>query len=145
MKGIKLDHDHFLISIELYSLCAIALDEIHHFIYYDSMRKRNPENVEFNFFISKEMFEKIARLQEAGLSSSAIARLAVRKCSSLPLELKEELSLPKRIQVYLHKDDAALLDELVAKEGDRSRSRILRRLIGTYLRINASAIESALF
>jgi hypothetical protein len=107
------------------------------------MRSSRVDTVEINFHVSNELFAKIHRLQESGLSLSAMARLAIRKCAKLPLEDQEcPGALPKRLLLYLHADDARLLDELAAKEGERSRARTLRKLIHTYLLVNAEAIEA---
>jgi hypothetical protein len=60
------------------------------------------------------------------------------------LPLDEEGSddaYPKRVILYLKPEDARLLGELAVRDGDRSRARNLRRLIATYLRINAAAVD----
>ncbi len=101
--------------------------------------KTKVDTQEFNFHISHHLQRQLAQLQNAGLSMSAIARLAIRKCSALTLDPDDEPACPKRVQLYLHAEDARLLEQLAAHEGD-SRARTLRRLIATYLRLNATAI-----
>lgn len=106
------------------------------------MRRKRADTVEINFHISSELFTKLNRLQEAGLSLSAIARLAIRKCHNQPLDDDQsDNTLPKRLLLYIHPEEARLLDELSSRYGERSRASSLRRLIATYLRVNASAIN----
>lgn len=104
------------------------------------MQTKAKDRVEFNFHISSELNSQISTLQDAGLSLSAIARLAIRKCGNDSLDEEPEASLPKRVLLYLHPDDAKILESLAAREGDRSRARTLRRLISTFLRSRTSAI-----
>lgn len=106
------------------------------------MRTKRTDTIEFNFYVSSELYRQISKLQDAGLSLSAIARLAVQKCAALSLDNDDGTNVPKRLLLYLHTDEARQLDELAAREGDRSRARTLRRLIITYLRINSSAIDT---
>jgi len=76
------------------------------------------------------------------MNLSSIARLAIRKCADGPIDPEPEAtSYPKRILIYLHPDDATRLQKLADRDGV-SRAVILRRLLTTYLRINATAIES---
>jgi len=110
-------------------------------VYYNSMIKHT-NTTEINFHIDVELYRQLAQLQSAGLSQSAVARLAIRKCFNLPLDGDVDNSFPKRLNLYLTEDDAKLLDELANRQGERSRAKTLRRLIATYLRTNASAIES---
>ena len=106
------------------------------------MRNKGTKSIEINFHVGKELFSKMSVLQDAGLNSSAIARLAIRKCSESRLDEESESAFPQRLLLYLHADEAKLLDELAAKQGDRLRAHTLRRLIATYLRIHSSSIEA---
>jgi hypothetical protein len=105
------------------------------------MRVKRHDLIQINIIASTELHSQLARLQEAGLSFSAIARLAIRKCSGQPLDDETTSPLTKRLLLHLHPDDALMLDNLAKCEGKRSRARTLRRLIVTYLRINAAAID----
>jgi len=73
---------------------------------------------------------------------SAVARLAVRKCAGMSLDDVVAGSTPKRVSLYLHPDEASILDQIAAREGERTKGKMLRRLISTYLRINSAAIEA---
>lgn len=100
------------------------------------------DRVEFNVYLSADQYSRLTRLRETGMNLSSIARLAIRKCGDGPIDPEPEVtSYPKRILIYIHKKDAARLQELANREGV-SRAVILRRLLTTYLRINAAAIES---
>lgn len=106
------------------------------------MRVKRSETVEFNVYLSNELYAQLQNLQNAGLSLSAVSRLAVAKCSELSLGQEEDSSTPKRVLIYLHPEESELLSEICAREGYRSRSQTLRRLIATYLRVNDSAIKA---
>jgi len=106
------------------------------------MRTKRSELIEINLYLGQEMHTQLQRLQDAGLSMSAVARLAVRKCAGMSLDADDSVSTPKRVLLYLHPDDAKQIEQIAAQEGERSKSSILRRLITTYLRINASAIST---
>ena len=105
------------------------------------MKTQRSKSIEFNFHITKNLSLQVARLQGAGLNLSAVARLAIRKCATLPLDEEDDTPRSRRILLYLHVDEAKLLDELAAQEGYRSRARTLRRLITTFLRIYAPEID----
>lgn len=107
------------------------------------MRKKRTDVIEVNFHIGHKLHDQLCRLQAAGLNASAVARLAIRKCYNLPPDDDQsDHAFPKRVLLYLHPDEAQLLDTLVNKEGERSRASILRSLITTYLRTNAFAIDA---
>jgi hypothetical protein len=111
-------------------------------VHYCNMRTKRSETIEFNLYLSQAIFLQLQMLQDVGLGMSAVARLAVRKCSNMPLDADDSDPTPKRVLLYLHPAESTLLDELTAKEGDRSRGQTLRRLIATYLRTNATAINA---
>lgn len=96
---------------------------------------------ELNIYISESQYEQIATMSRAGLSMSAVARLAIRKHSELPEP--EDLISPKakRIMLYIDNTDAELLESLAATHGI-SRSETLRRLITHYLSSNAESIAN---
>jgi len=100
------------------------------------------ERVEFNVYLSADQYSRLTRLRETGMNLSSIARLAIRKCADGPIDPEPEAtSYPQRVLIYIHPDDASRLKVLATREGV-SRAVILRRLLTTYLRINADAIES---
>jgi hypothetical protein len=106
------------------------------------MRAKRSDLVEFNVFFSLKLYARLQQLQEAGLGMSALARLAVRKCADTPLDDDNSDSTPKRVLLYLHPKEAAQLELIAARYGERSKGLVLRRLIFTYLRVNAAAIEA---
>lgn len=78
------------------------------------------------------------------MNLSSIARLAIRKCANLPLDSETKgVSYPQRILIYIHSEDACRLQEVSVQLGVK-RAVALRRMLTTYLRINAQAIESLL-
>lgn len=97
--------------------------------------------VELNLYISSNQHYQIGRLRETGINLSSLARLAIRKCAHIALDLEDETAKNKRIQVYLGHEDAAVLQH-IADELGCSRAMAMRRLLSTYLRINAVALES---
>lgn len=101
-----------------------------------------PKNKSYNIYLTEPLHRQLARLTEAGLSASAVARLAIRK---RPANLPEGgiESCPVRTTIYVSSDDAAVLTEVAAATGI-SRAETLRRLIAAYLNSNSDAI-SALF
>jgi len=100
------------------------------------------DRVEFNLHISTQQYSQLIRLRETGMNLSSIARLALRKCADGPIDPEPEASsYPQRILIYIHPGDAIRLQDLATREGT-NRAAVLRRLISTYLRINAQAIES---
>jgi Ribbon-helix-helix protein, copG family len=106
------------------------------------MRVKRSELVEFNVYLSLEIYSQLQKLQDAGLSMSAVGRLAVSKCSTMSLDEDDPTSMPKRVQLYLHPEEAETLEQLALYEGDRSKGKILRRMISTYLRVNSTSIEA---
>ncbi|NTV48114.1 MAG: hypothetical protein HGA20_00520 [Geobacteraceae bacterium] len=80
-------------------------------------------------------------MREAGLSISTIGRQAIRKLHGATLVADEDIPRPERANLYLTPDDAALLDSVAARE-NCPKAVALRRLVATYLSVNASAIDS---
>jgi hypothetical protein len=100
-----------------------------------------PDRVEFNLHLSSQLYNQISRLSDTGINLSSIARLAIRKCGHTQIDAEYEVSRPKRVLIYLSPEEAAVLQKLSEQE-NISRAMTLRRLLTTYLRINADAIES---
>lgn len=105
------------------------------------MSTKRSNLIEFNVYLGKDLHTRLQTLQEAGLSMSAVARLAVRKCAGMSLD-DVIAGSTNRVSLYLHPDDASMLDQVTDREGERSKGKVLRRLISTYLRINSAAIEA---
>lgn len=96
----------------------------------------------FNLYLTHEQYALISRLQAAGVSMSAIARQAVRKCSDAELDANDDsLFRPQRVNLYLEQDDVNMLKSVQQRVGIKSRAKVLRCLIAVYLRIGASSID----
>jgi hypothetical protein len=93
----------------------------------------------FNLYLSACQANEIRRLFEFGLTLSAIARQAVRKCSEMNLEPDSDGPFPDRFNFHLDRSDAEAL-EAIAKRENSPKAVVLRRLIDTYLRINHDAL-----
>jgi hypothetical protein len=100
-----------------------------------------PDRVEFNLHLSTQLYSQISRLSDSRINLSSIARLAIRKCGHGQLDAEDDVSKPKRVLIYLSPEEAAALQKLSEQE-NISRATTLRRLLATYFRINADAIES---
>jgi hypothetical protein len=98
-------------------------------------------NVELNIYLTANQHAQIARMRETGINMSAIARLAIKKFGVSALAPEDDAPKSKRVVLYLGAEDVTALATLSAREGV-SRSNVLRRLIATYLGVNAEAIES---
>lgn len=115
-----------------------ALAYTSHTVYTDDMETKRGD---FNLYITVDQFNLISRLKKTGINMSSLCRLAIRKCSHMPLDPEDESPCLKRVAIYLASEDAVVLQRL-SDQLDEPRSQVLRRLLTTYLRINTAAIES---
>lgn len=81
-------------------------------------------------------------MKAAGFNTAAVIRLAIQKCSRIDLDIDDDIVRPVRLQIYLDQPDNVLLTDVAAQLGGCSKAAALRRLLSTYLRINAKAIDA---
>lgn len=98
------------------------------------------QRVAYNIYLTEPLHRQLTRLVGAGLSASAVARLAIRKRPSV-LPEGIEGSYPVRTNMYVEKDDAEVLTELAASHG-LSKAEVLRRLLMDYLETHSSCIDA---
>ncbi|ACD96036.1 ribbon-helix-helix domain-containing protein [Trichlorobacter lovleyi] len=98
------------------------------------------KRVAYNLYLSLPLHRQMTRLTEAGLSASAVARLAVQK-RPIILPDGDDASCPVRTTIYVGSDTTAVLTELASAHGV-SKAEVLRRLLTAYLDANRDCINA---
>lgn len=103
-------------------------------------KDRDNEEKRFNLYLSENQAAELRRLLDVGLMVSAVARQAIRKCFEEPLLPDSGGPFPKRLNFRLEPDDADLLARIADRE-NCPKAQAMRRLLDTYLTVNADAID----
>ncbi len=80
------------------------------------------------YYLTREQHEQVVRLCAGGPCMSTIARQAIRKCNDVQLMLEDDTPRPKRVNLYLSRDAASLLEQVAVRDGC-SKAQTLRKSI----------------